>query len=131
MSRAMNVLLDPHCPIKSPAPVSGIRFRINHDIGEMGSPCFVVGSGSAAEIESARRQFGSILYLCLGNPSSAAVPQAEATRDTPGQLPESTNHERQNPGKAGRRERIRTSGPYVPNVVLYQAELLSDKPNGH
>src|SRR5580658_8782698 len=27
----------------------------------------------------------------------------------------------------GRRERIRTSGPYVPNVVLYQAELLSDK----
>src|ERR1700759_429739 len=26
----------------------------------------------------------------------------------------------------GRRERIRTSGPYVPNVVLYQAELLSD-----
>jgi hypothetical protein len=30
----------------------------------------------------------------------------------------------------GRRERIRTSGPYVPNVVLYQAELLSDKPNG-
>ena len=38
--------------------------------------------------------------------------------------------ERQNPGKAGRRERIRTSGPYVPNVVLYQAELLSDKPNG-
>ena len=25
----------------------------------------------------------------------------------------------------GRRERIRTSGPYVPNVVLYQAELLS------
>ena len=30
----------------------------------------------------------------------------------------------------GRRERIRTSGPYVPNVVLYQAELLSDKPDG-
>jgi hypothetical protein len=30
----------------------------------------------------------------------------------------------------GRRERIRTSGPYVPNVVLYQAELLSDKPGG-
>ena len=30
----------------------------------------------------------------------------------------------------GRRERIRTSGPYVPNVVLYQAELLSDKPIG-
>ena len=30
----------------------------------------------------------------------------------------------------GRRERIRTSGPYVPNVVLYQAELLSDKSNG-
>src|SRR5215831_1859005 len=28
--------------------------------------------------------------------------------------------------KNGRRERIRTSGPYVPNVVLYQAELLSD-----
>jgi hypothetical protein len=27
--------------------------------------------------------------------------------------------------KNGRRERIRTSGPYVPNVVLYQAELLS------
>jgi hypothetical protein len=27
--------------------------------------------------------------------------------------------------KAGRRERIRTSGPHVPNVVLYQAELLS------
>ena len=26
---------------------------------------------------------------------------------------------------AGRRERIRTSGPHVPNVVLYQAELLS------
>lgn len=26
----------------------------------------------------------------------------------------------------GRRERIRTSGPYVPNVVLYQAELLSE-----
>ena len=25
----------------------------------------------------------------------------------------------------GRRERIRTSGPHVPNVVLYQAELLS------
>ena len=25
---------------------------------------------------------------------------------------------------AGRGERIRTSGPYVPNVVLYQAELL-------
>ena len=25
----------------------------------------------------------------------------------------------------GRRERIRTSGPYVPNVVLYQAELHS------
>ena len=24
----------------------------------------------------------------------------------------------------GRGERIRTSGPYVPNVVLYQAELL-------
>ena len=30
----------------------------------------------------------------------------------------------------GRRERIRTSGPYVPNVVLYQAELLSDKSDG-
>ena len=30
----------------------------------------------------------------------------------------------------GRRERIRTSGPYVPNVVLYQAELLSDMPDG-
>ena len=30
------------------------------------------------------------------------------------------------PGKNGRRERIRTSGPYVPNVVLYQAELLSE-----
>ena len=29
-------------------------------------------------------------------------------------------------GVDGRRERIRTSGPYVPNVVLYQAELLSD-----
>jgi hypothetical protein len=29
--------------------------------------------------------------------------------------------------KIGRRERIRTSGPYVPNVVLYQAELLSDQ----
>ena len=29
-------------------------------------------------------------------------------------------------GKNGRRERIRTSGPYVPNVVLYQAELLSE-----
>jgi len=29
-------------------------------------------------------------------------------------------------GLNGRRERIRTSGPYVPNVVLYQAELLSD-----
>ena len=28
--------------------------------------------------------------------------------------------------KNGRRERIRTSGPYVPNVVLYQAELLSE-----
>ena len=28
--------------------------------------------------------------------------------------------------KIGRRERIRTSGPYVPNVVLYQAELLSE-----
>ncbi len=28
-------------------------------------------------------------------------------------------------GKIGRRERIRTSGPHVPNVVLYQAELLS------
>ena len=27
---------------------------------------------------------------------------------------------------AGRGERIRTSGPYVPNVVLYQAELLPD-----
>ena len=26
----------------------------------------------------------------------------------------------------GREERIRTSGPYVPNVVLYQAELLPD-----
>ena len=26
----------------------------------------------------------------------------------------------------GRGERIRTSGPYVPNVVLYQAELLPD-----
>jgi hypothetical protein len=26
----------------------------------------------------------------------------------------------------GRRERIRTSGPHVPNVVLYQAELLSE-----
>ncbi len=30
--------------------------------------------------------------------------------------------------ESGRRERIRTSGPYVPNVVLYQAELLSDGP---
>ena len=30
----------------------------------------------------------------------------------------------------GRRERIRTSGPYVPNVVLYQAELLSDMSDG-
>jgi glutathione S-transferase len=30
--------------------------------------------------------------------------------------------------KNGRRERIRTSGPHVPNVVLYQAELLSDDP---
>jgi hypothetical protein len=30
----------------------------------------------------------------------------------------------------GRRERIRTSGPHVPNVVLYQAELLSDAPEG-
>src|SRR3546814_10810304 len=28
---------------------------------------------------------------------------------------------------AGRGERIRTSGPYVPNVVLYQAELLPDR----
>ena len=28
--------------------------------------------------------------------------------------------------KSGREERIRTSGPYVPNVVLYQAELLPD-----
>jgi hypothetical protein len=28
--------------------------------------------------------------------------------------------------KNGRSERIRTSGPYVPNVVLYQAELHSD-----
>jgi hypothetical protein len=27
----------------------------------------------------------------------------------------------------GRSERIRTSGPYVPNVVLYQAELHSDR----
>jgi hypothetical protein len=27
--------------------------------------------------------------------------------------------------QVGRRERIRTSGPHVPNVVLYQAELLS------
>ena len=26
----------------------------------------------------------------------------------------------------GRNERIRTSGPYVPNVVLYQAELRFD-----
>ncbi len=26
----------------------------------------------------------------------------------------------------GRSERIRTSGPYVPNVVLYQAELHSE-----
>ncbi len=31
-----------------------------------------------------------------------------------------------NAKKIGRRERIRTSGPYVPNVVLYQAELLSE-----
>ena len=29
-------------------------------------------------------------------------------------------------GTIGRRERIRTSGPHVPNVVLYQAELLSE-----
>jgi hypothetical protein len=28
--------------------------------------------------------------------------------------------------KAGRSEWIRTTGPYVPNVVLYQAELHSD-----
>jgi hypothetical protein len=28
----------------------------------------------------------------------------------------------------GRSERIRTSGPYVPNVVLYQAELHSGRP---
>ena len=32
--------------------------------------------------------------------------------------------------KAGRGERIRTSGPYVPNVVLYQAELLPDGQQG-
>jgi hypothetical protein len=31
----------------------------------------------------------------------------------------------------GRRERIRTSGPYVPNVVLYQAELLSEPVRGN
>ena len=29
--------------------------------------------------------------------------------------------------KAGRSEWIRTTGPYVPNVVLYQAELHSDE----
>jgi hypothetical protein len=33
--------------------------------------------------------------------------------------------------KNGRSERIRTSGPYVPNVVLYQAELHSDKLGRH
>ena len=37
---------------------------------------------------------------------------------------------RANENRDGRRERIRTSGPYVPNVVLYQAELLSDKSDG-
>ena len=46
--------------------------------------------------------------------------------DIPGVLPGGPNHERIFGGKVGRRERIRTSGPYVPNVVLYQAELLSD-----
>ncbi len=29
-------------------------------------------------------------------------------------------------GNIGREERIRTSGPCVPNAVLYQAELLPD-----
>ena len=30
-------------------------------------------------------------------------------------------------GEIGRSERIRTSGPCVPNTVLYQAELHSDR----
>ena len=33
----------------------------------------------------------------------------------------------QAPGILGRSERIRTSGPCVPNTVLYQAELHSDR----
>ena len=53
-------------------------------------------------------------------------PTAKAARDTPGVLPGGPNPERLFGGINGRRERIRTSGPYVPNVVLYQAELLSD-----
>ncbi len=32
---------------------------------------------------------------------------------------------------AGRGERIRTSGPHVPNVVLYQAELLPGARRGY
>ena len=53
-------------------------------------------------------------------------PTAKAARDTPGVLPGGPNPERLFGGINGRRERIGTSGPYVPNVVLYQAELLSD-----
>jgi hypothetical protein len=35
---------------------------------------------------------------------------------------------RPNPAAAGRGERIRTSGLYVPNVALYQAKLHPDVP---
>ena len=59
---------------------------------------------------------------CCGNPKGR---EAAKGLNTPGQLPGGPNRERIFRGKIGRRERIRTSGPHVPNVVLYQAELLS------
>jgi hypothetical protein len=49
----------------------------------------------------------------------AALPRGTACHSY---VPPATRAQHRN----GRRERIRTSGPYVPNVVLYQAELLSD-----
>ena len=38
----------------------------------------------------------------------------------------SSGDSKNNPGKSGRGERIRTSGLYVPNVALYQAKLHPD-----
>ena len=96
----------------------------------------------ARAMRSLRRCGSSRVRLCAARPGSRRVRTGTGmVRTSPGGLRDCGSRSgKQKPPRGrgwvdrelrraeaqnGRRERIRTSGPYVPNVVLYQAELLS------